>query len=406
MNTKSILAAGAILSSFAASALPGPQGLHFFNNHLTVKPYVSLEYTYDSNFDTTKHASSDSIFLVRPGANFDWKGERWNLTGDIFGTYHHYARYNNSMKSASFGERVNFDWTTSDVDQRGWSLVLGERYTYISQNDSLTGDDGRGIWRDRENVGVSGALEYRFTGRWHADVSGQYTWIDYKNDTGKYAPLYGWSSYTAGLGAGYMFTKWTDLLLSGSYSSHHHNRSPGRARSDDHSESYTIHGGLGSRATERIRYRALVGMSWLDYGGNDNVDRTWTYSLNANWMLTRRLSWSLMGSSHYRPSERSYGRETQLFMLSTGLSWLTLADRMNLHANIAYHHEEIVYTDSYAGSFPDYDEDLVSIRIGANYYFNRWISVFANFTWQEEWSGKSEYDYSRYRGTVGLRLHY
>ncbi len=89
MNSKKILALATVAMS-SALAMAGesiadkPTGFRFFNNHLTVKPYVSLAYTYDSNVDTAKHASDDSIFMVSPGVDFDWRGERWTLVGSLW----------------------------------------------------------------------------------------------------------------------------------------------------------------------------------------------------------------------------------------------------------------------------------------------------------------------------------
>ena len=55
----------------------------------------------------------------------------------------------------------------------------------------------------------------------------------------------------------------------------------------------------------------------------------------------------------------------------------------------------------------DYDEEFLSIRLGADYTINRWMSVFANVMWEEEWcDDRDEYDYDRFRGTIGIRFHY
>ena len=49
----------------------------------------------------------------------------------------------------------------------------------------------------------------------------------------------------------------------------------------------------------------------------------------------------------------------------------------------------------------------MSVRLGANYILNRWTSVYADLTWEENWcESHSNYDYDRFRGTVGLRFHY
>lgn len=383
-----------------------PQGFRFFDQHLTVKPYVALSYTYDSNVDTTRHADGDSIFCIQPGADFDWKGDRWALVGSIWYRRNAYCKYSNEMGENSYGESLAYKWTTSEQNEKGWSLVLAEKYRYIDQSDSLGSGDGRGVWRDREAFDVSGLLQRRFTERLHAELMGQYNWLDYKNDTGKYAPLYGWQSWAAGVEAGYAASKWTDILLAGGYSHYTQHGGHGYRSYNNESKVWTVQAGLGSHATERITYRALMGASWLDYGGHSSADRGWTYSLDANWKVTRQWQISALGKSYYQPSERTRGQALKVYSLSLGTSYLTLADKMVLTANVAWRYEDTCYNDRYLAHGNNYDEDILSIRLGATYTIDRWVSVFANLTWEEEWCDKRDYDYDRFRGTLGLRFHY
>ena len=389
-----------------------PTGIRFFNNHLTIKPYVSLSYTYDSNIDTSHHASDDSIFAVAPGADFVWRGEKWALTGGLWYRYRYYCEYNKDMGENSYGENLAYTYSSSEKTEKGWTLMLSERYGFYNQSDDLTSRNGRGVWRDREVVDAAAILERRFTERWHADVQGQYNWIDYKNKTGHYAPLYGWSQYSAGLQTGYAASKWTDLLVAAGYS--HYEQSTNsrgqylRNHYNNGSDSYTIMGGIGSHATELITYRALMGASWFDYDGAHKTDSGWTYSLSANWRIHRQVQLSVLGSSFYQPSERYIGQAVKVYTLGAGVSYLTLGDRLNLTANISWRYEENVYSDDSYTRRQNYDESWLSARIGADYLVNRWMSVFANLMWEEEWAGNgnSNYDYDRLRGTLGVRFHY
>lgn len=383
-----------------------PQGFRFFNQHLTIKPYVSLSYTYDSNVDTTRHAESDSIFCIQPGADFEWKGERWALVGSLWYRRNAYCEYANEMGENSWGESLAYKWTTSKQDERGWSLVLAEKYRYTDQSDALGSGDGRGIWRDREALDVSGVIQRRFTERLHAEVMAQYNWLDYKNDTGKYAPLYGWSEWSVGAQAGYAASKWTDFLVAGGYSHYTQKKGRGYRNYSNDSQVWTIQAGLGTHATEKITYRALMGVSWLEYGGHANADCGWTYSLDANWRITRQLQASVLGKSYYQPSERTVGQAIKVYSLSGGLSYLTLGDKMTLSANVAWRYEDTCYNDRYLGYGNNFDETILSFRFGADYVINRWMSVFAAFTWEEEWCDVKTYGYDRFRGTIGMRFHY
>ena len=400
--------AGLAISAVAAggSEADKPQGFRFFNQHLTIKPYVAVSYTYDSNFDTTHKAEGDSIFCVNPGLEFIWLSDRWSLAGTVWYRWNSYAKNNGNMGENSYGETLTYKWATSKSNEKGWSLVLGERYSYINQSDGLDTRSGRGIWRDRQNLDLSGVLERRFTERWHADLIGQYTWLDYKNDTGKYAPMHGWSEWAVGAEAGYAASAWTDLLIAGGYADYTQKSGSGYRNYSNDSHVWTVQGGLATRATEKISYKLLLGASWLDYGGVANADVGWTYSLSANWRILRQLQWSVLGSSYYQPSERTVGQAVKVYALSTGISYLTLGDKMTLTANIAWRHEQNVYADPYLGTGFDYDEDILSARIGADYTLNRWMSIFASFVWENEWCDTTVYEYDRFRGTVGVRFHY
>ena len=291
-------------------------------------------------------------------------------------------------------------------DERGWSLILSEKYRYTDQSDALGSGDGRGVWRDREALDASGVIQRRFTERLHAEVMGQYNWLDYKNDTGKYAPLYGWSEWSAGAQAGYAASKWTDLLVAGGYSHYTQKKGRGYRNYSNESQVWTVQAGLGTHATEKITYRALMGASWLEYGGHSNADSGWTYSLDANWRITRQLQVSALGKSYYQPSERTLGQAIKVYSLSGGLSYLTLGDKMTLTANVAWRYEDTCYNDRYLAYGNDFDETILSFRLGADYVINRWMSIFAAFTWEEEWCDVRAYGYDRFRGTIGMRFHY
>ena len=68
---------------------------------------------------------------------------------------------------------------------------------------------------------------------------------------------------------------------------------------------------------------------------------------------------------------------------------------------------EIMSAREYSGR-QNYDESWLSARLGADYLVNRWMSVFANIMWEQEWcgNGNNDYDYDRFRGTLGVRFHY
>ena len=388
-----------------------PTGFRFFNQHLTIKPYVSLSYTYDSNIDSDSSNEDDSVFAVNPAVDFQWHGAKWMLVGNIWYRHRYFCEFNDQMGENSYGESLQYRYSSSAQNAKGWSLMLSERYAFINQSDDLDSQGGRGIWRDRQTLDVTGVLERRFTERWHMDIQGQYSWLDYDNQTGRYAPLFGWSQYSAGAQLGYAASKWTDLLVAAGYSRYDQDIDYNDIRTsrsyNEQSDAYSIQGGVGTRATERISYRALMGASWFDYGGGGYTDCGWTYTLSANWRVHRQVQLSLLGSSYYQPSDQYIGQAEKIYNLSAGVSYLTLGDRLNLSANLMWRFNETCYADSVYTSRYKYDRTHLSARFAADYLLNRWTSIFAHVIWDDESTDtNSYYDYSRIRGVFGVRLHY
>ena len=96
----------------------------------------------------------------------------------------------------------------------------------------------------------------------------------------------------------------------------------------------------------------------------------------------------------------------KVYALSTGVSYLTLADKLRLAFDVAFRYEETAYNDDLVAWGMDYDETIVSARLSANYTLNRWVSLFANIIWEDNSSDNMYWEYDRVRGTLGVRFHY
>ena len=205
---------------------------------------------------------------------------------------------------------------------------------------------------------------------------------------------------------GYAASKWTDMLVSAGYSLYDQDidNAPNRRRYNSESHAYSVQAGIGTRATEHISYRALMGASWFEYADAGSTDCGWTYTLTANWRIHRQVQMSLLGSSYYEPSDQYVGQANKVYTLSGGLSYLTLGDRLKLSLNLSWRYDETCYAES---DFFDYDRTHISARLAGDYLLNRWTSVFAHVIWEDEdSSNNSYYDYYRVRGILGVRLHY
>ena len=403
-----LLATGAV---FADADLLEREGGIKIGQRLTLRPYLNLSCSFDSNPDSERDDSgcSDVYWSINPGATIDFDGENWKVNGSVYYQYHAYCSDRQSqLSNSSYGEQLGITWSSADDNGGCWSLMLSERYQVVNQADDFKDFDGKGLWRDRQQLDVSAAFSRRFNERWHASVNASYYWLDYANDINAFAPLYGWGRWTAGLQLGCTLSRWTDLFITANYQGYNQDNGGKSYLTDVSGESqgWTVHAGIGSYLTDRITYRVSAGFSTFEYGDKD-TSTTFTYQGDLNWKVGETWSTTLLFSSYYQPSEREYATAVRCDNVSWGLSKSLIRGKMSATLDFAYRRDSNMYADNSAS---DWDLNLITARIGLNYTINRFVSVFARGEFQTEVNGGEEiarhYDYERWRATIGMRLTY
>ena len=422
MKATYLVPAIAAMTTVAAQAEGVERGIKCCNERVTLKPYVSASYTYDSNVDSGKHGKAGSQWIINPGLGAEYNGDNWAVDAAVWYQYHAYNRYTSQLNQSSYGESLKLKWTNAAPDEKGWNVLISERFQQIAQDDDMSNHNGRGMGRDRKELNGEMAVERRINRYLHADLTGDYYLLDYDNNVDKYATLYGWKRLSLGGQLGYTASQWSDILLAANYQWYWQDNDTDRGewsrgeassrgrrvRSD--SKGWSVMGGLATHATEKLTYKVLAGWSRFEYGsGTKDIDG-WTYQLNGNWQVDAEntLNVSVLGSSYYQPSEREYGSAIKVYNLSAGVRKSLVRNKLHVTADLAYRKETHEYTE-YAED--DYDEDIWTARVGVTYDVNRYVSVFGRLEYQtEETEGggarSHEYDYDRWRGTVGVRLTY
>lgn len=406
-----VLALAGVMAAHAEE-LDRPGGIRF-GTRMTLMPYVSFSFTHDSNVDASKHSKAGQSWNINPGATFNYKAENWNLSGALYYQYHAYSSgYSKSLNNSSFGESLSYTWSNSSHGGRGWALMISESYSMISQDDDAMNDGGRGIGRDRQQATIAGTLERRFTDRFHGNVNASYYYLHYDNKVGSYAPLYGWQRWTVGAEMGYVVSRWTDFLFSGSYHGYTQENDSSKyflgpqPKVSDSSRGWSLMGGIGTHATERISYRIMAG--YHEYKYNGHSDGGPTYSISGLWKMSDTWNMMAMAARYYSPSETARGSSMITDSVSWGLGHTMLRGKLSSTFDLAYRHQEHPY-NTYA--INDYRQDVGTARFGLNYTINRYLSLFGSIEYQKNWYNgaaafKSRYDYDRWRGTVGFRLTY
>ena len=381
----------AVLGAFAQQEKP----YGFKINNLTISPYVNLEATWDSNVDLNTREYDDWWLTINPGVDLTYTGNDWGLSGNLWYSYDKYMEYD-ELDEPRYGESLKGYWESP----KGVRLVLGQSYMKSKSNDSIL-DGGHGVWRERDYLDFQGALSYQMGERTGMTLSGHYSDLNYKNNSEKYGHLYGWDEWTVGLELARKLTEKSNLLLSGTYQEY---QSAGAKddRFKNGSEGFSLMAGLGSRATERITYRALTGASWFNYGDQGNIVG-WTYSLDVNWVINNKLAATVVGSSYFQPSETEVNQSMQVYTMSGGLTYRP-ARRLSLRGDVAYRRE----TDEYsrAGYSAKMVDNIWSVRGRATYQMQRHVSIYAGLEYTDWESEEKNHEYDRILATLGVNFRY
>ena len=226
------------------------------------------------------------------------------------------------------------------------------------------------------------------------------------------SPLYGWKRAIVGGEVGYAASKWTDILVAANYGWYwqdNNKDSIHNIRYSDESRGLSVMAGLGTRATERIEYRILTGWSRFKYAEGDADDvNGWTYQLSARWKPSELWNIMLLAASYYQPDEREVCSAIRVDSVSFGVAHLMVRRKLNATFDINYRRETHEYTQSRGY---DYDDDFITARIGLTYTLNRFLQVYGSVEYQTCMCDGGNvrghnYDYDRFRGTVGMRLTY
>ena len=368
-----------------------------------------------------KRDKASQGFNVTPGLLLHVPGNQWELSGGIHATYE---------KDNSDFSRDPKDWNQSlrlsGMTDGGtkWGLSQSWQRLHYSQYDDFSQDD-------RDSYAFSGSLSKDITDKSGLGLSASYRILDYKDEE-----LYDNNTLTAGLSARHRLTDKSNLILSLDYSNSEgdYRRWVGsdgaiyRGRRSNN-RSYTAQAGLGSRATEKITYNALLGLSLIqpdDYVNPRTGERTSrgdkyrvAYALSGNWKRTERLSFSISGKSSYESSEDVLDNSLMAYNIS-GMASYRLFDRLRLNGGASYRYEDYlrrVETSSTQGGNPyvgtddkgrgkSRTDDQVSLYGTIAYGINRYASAFLNGTYTKTSSTIKDFDYDRYRLSAGVSLRY
>ena len=396
-----------------AEVLDRPSGVKI-GERLTLRPYVAMSLTYDSNVETSNSGKDDGkkddfLWTISPSLWIHYNAETWSM---ILSGFYNYRQYFDSCHQNynhhNWGEDLRWNWANSTGAEKGWTLILGESFQQITMADDMVLDGGENYSGDSQQFQLAASVQRRFNQYWHGDVNASYYWLNYDNDTRSSSAYYGWDRILVGAEAGFAPSKWTDIILSGSYQYYNQDNVDGMEM-DDSSQGYTLQGGIGSYMTDRISYRLLAGWSRFEYADGDaDAANGFVYTASGNWKIGETWNTMLLASSYYQPSERQVASNSRVDAISWGLAKVMVRGKLRATLDIRYRHET---NESAMDSDWDYALDIWTGRLGLNYTLCRFLSVFAYGEYQKSMNDEADkhygaYDYDRWRLTVGFKLQY
>ena len=409
-----VLSGAFLCLTSSAEVLDRPSGIKI-GERLTLRPFVSISLTYDSNVEANSggrvgenNKKDDFLWTIAPSLWLHYNAETWSV---ILSGFYNYRQYFDSSHQNynhhNFGEDLRWNWANSTGTEKGWSLILGESYQQITMADDMVMDGGQNYSGDSKQFQLAGSAQRRFNQYWHGDVNASYYWLNYDNDVNNRYAYYGWDRILVGAEAGFAPSKWTDILLSGSYQYYNQDNVEGSTISDS-SQGYSLQGGLASYMTDRISYRLLAGWSRFDYGDTSDAANGFVYTASGNWKIGETWNTMFLASSYYQPSERQYATQTRVDAFSWGIAKVMVRGKLRTTFDIRYRHEQ---HESLQSSDWDYNLDIWTGRLGADYTLCRFLSVFAYAEYQKSMNDEADkrggmYDYDRWRITVGAKLQY
>ena len=390
----------------------------FWIGPVNLSPTLDASVFYDSNPDevseSRKRLMEDAEdydgdrfesavgYNIQPGLNVTLPGNRWSLISRLYYVYERDdSDYTRSPKDWSVSTALQGDtegglqWQVGQV----WQQLSYEKYDEFSQED-------------RQAFRLHGNLAKAVTEKSRVSLGANYSNVKYDDEF-----AYDTKYTTFSLGVSHQLTEKTDGIVSLAY---------GINESEDESSKahqYNLSVGLGSRATEKLNYRALIGVSMyedfeyeLPDGSREDSesDYSLSYDLSVNWRPTERISVNLTGGSSYEAAEDVRQDSLLAYTLVCSMNY-RMFQRLQLSSGVAYRHEDYLRNvkrggeDVFTGTKEDGDprkDDQINVFGNVTFGLNRYASLFLNGLYSVTDSDIDDFDYDRYRISAGVALKY
>lgn len=387
-QTKRQAAAIALIALCAANPARALLRFDESRNQVYVTAYAGVG--WDSNiYANSKGDSSDMVVSGGAGLEFSRKAGLIGVNGSLgwdLGSFSNFSSEDFINPTASIEFSKGTGRTTGSIQ--------------ISANRSTRADPTVGLRTDSWNYTFNLNLRYPVIERY--SVAGNFGWglTDYNDTTGTFTDL---NSYTLGTDLFYSWRSDRDLI--GGYR-YRLSESAASSESTDHSFYGGVSGRIVSKLSGSLRagwnFRSTTYPAGIPEETNDGL----YVSMAATWPASRKATFTLAATEDFNTTSSNFQTKSTSVDLTGKFSHNV---KFSTNANVGVGFTD--YLSGFVNNAPAYTPDFNGLNrndtyftagFGAGYTINKHFSVSANYTYYQNWSTLSDFDFKRH--SVGVTL--
>ena len=345
---------------------------------------------YDSNV-FTRSSGNNGDLVISGGAGIEYARKAGLIgvnasLGWNFGTF------------ATFSEEDFLNPTMSLEFSKGTGRTTGA--LQLNARRESRADPTVGLITDSWNYGVN--LNYRYPVIERYSIAGNIGWdrIDYVDNGTTFVDL---DSYTVGTDLFYSWRSDRDLLAGYRY---RFSDTSATSQSTDHSWYVGVAGRIVSKLSGSARVGWTYRINEYPAGIPENTSDGMYVSLSSTWPATRKMTFTLTGTQDFDTTSTNFQTETTNVDL-TGQFSHTVKFSTNARLGAGY----TKYLSGFVNNEPEFTtgfngldrrDHYVTAGVGASYALTSHFTLSANYTYYQNWSNLSDFDFTRH--TVGLTV--
>ena len=442
---KKILACMVVVLVSCITVMAGKPGEGLDIGKVTVRPYVDVSVTDDSNpYLANSNVISDTFFEYELGAELSYRARNLHVYGRIYAFSRNYSddavyendrQYDDSLEFSGFGESLGLTYGEREKLQirarQSYQQVTD--YSKEPYNAAFVGDyresnvlsEDRGDRTDRDLINSYIGLGRDLTDKTELDIGYQFAQVNYVDDV-----LFDSDRSTVNGEYAYKITDKSAAFIVGKYGI--------EENSDellDYLESKIIRVGWKTLLTDKTIFKGSIGMEFYDINVDassvdpdrlkviesvntdqpvefDSKDEWVSFDLAWIWMPIDKLTFNTLGGN--ATSASSYevlnvrkatfiGSSATFQFTDAFKGWLGIAYRQDEYSRETLHYDDVEKLNYLIARKSDFINGEMGVEFAPP---EKWYSVYATATYEDTDSNIDNEDFDQVRLTLGGKLIY